>query len=239
MSVAVAIVCKTPTPGQSKTRLSPPLDPQECAEISACFIEDLARTIGAIASDDVVGCAVYTPSGSEARLRSLLPAGFDLTLQSDGTLGERLLQATIDLLAKGHEAAILINSDSPTLPQSILRDAVAAVRRRDCVVLSPAFDGGYTLIGLSKPHARVFADVAWSTSTVYETTLARAREIGLAVVGVPGWYDVDDAASLHMLADEFAGKPLPFSRLSGADAPSTRAFLAARGDARRSRQDIV
>ena len=68
------------------------------------------------------------------------------------------------------------------------------MRRGDNVVLSPAADGGYTLIGLSKPHARLFADIPWSTSEVYRLTLERAREIGLPVVEVPGWYDVDDAS---------------------------------------------
>lgn len=228
MSVAVAIMCKTPAPGQSKTRLSPPLLPTDCAEISACFISDLAQTIDGLTADGAVGCAVYTPLGSEVALRKLLPARFGLTLQSEGSLGNRLLQGTADLLSKGHEGAILINSDSPTLPLSILRDAVAAVRSGDCVVLSPAYDGGYTLIGLSKPHARLFADIPWSTNAVYELTLARAGEIGLPVVNVPGWYDVDDAASLKMLEDELAGKPMPFSQIPGAAAPATRVFLASR-----------
>jgi uncharacterized protein len=226
VSIAVAIMCKTPSAGQSKTRLSPPLQPQECAEISACFISDLARTIHALTADGVVGCAVYTPLGSETRLRALLPDGFDLTLQSDGAFGERLLQGITDLLAKGHAGAILINSDSPTLPLSILRDAVAAVRSGDCVVLSPAYDGGYTLIGLSKAHAHLFADIPWSTSAVYDLTLIRAKEIDLPVVTVPGWYDVDDAASLKMLDDELAGVPLTFSSIPGALAPATRAYMA-------------
>ena len=228
MSIAVAIMCKTPAPGQSKTRLSPPLLPTECAEISACFISDLAKTINELTAEDVTGCAVYTPPGSDAALRRLLPEGFELTLQAEGTFGIRLFQGTVDLLAKGHDGAILINSDSPTLPLAVLRDAVAAVRSGDCVVLSPAHDGGYTLIGLSRPHARLFADIPWSTSAVYDLTLIRAREIGLPVVNVPGWYDVDDAASLKMLEDELAGMPLSFSSIPGASAPATRAFLARR-----------
>ncbi len=229
MSVAVAIVCKTPAPGQSKTRLSPPLRPEECAAISACFIQDLAVTIAALASEgQASGHALYTPRGSEAALRALLPTGFGLTLQIDGDLGDRLLQGMTDLLADGHEGVILVNSDGPTLPLSILREAVEALRHGASVVLSPAFDGGYGLIGLSKPHARLFADIPWSTSDVYRLTLARAQELGLPVVAVPGWYDVDDAASLAMLEDELAGRPPAQSKLAGADAPATRRFLAQR-----------
>ncbi len=126
--VAVAIVCKTPAPGKSKTRLSPPLRPEECAAISSCFIRDLSQTIHSLQADgDVIGCAVYTPFGSEAALRRLLPDGFHLTLQGEGDLGARLLKGTADLIDAGFAGAILVNSDSPTLPKAILRAAVDAV----------------------------------------------------------------------------------------------------------------
>jgi uncharacterized protein len=232
--VAAAIICKTPMAGKSKTRLSPPLMPSECAEISSCFIRDLSATIYALAADgDVAPCAVYTPLGSETALRRLLPDGFNLFLQGEGDLGARLLKGVGDLLAAGYAGAILINSDSPTLPKAILRAAVDAVRQGDNMVLSPAFDGGYTLVGLSRPHARLFEDIPWSTADVYSLTLQRAREVGLPVVNVPGWYDVDDAASFRMLEDEFAGIKPDFApaHIAGAEAPATRRFLRARQSA--------
>ncbi len=77
---------------------------------------------------------------------------------------------------------------------------------------SPACDGGYTLIGLSRPHAHLFEAMPWSTDAVYRLTLARAREIGLPVVNVPGWYDVDDAASFRMLEAELEGRRPDFAR---------------------------
>lgn len=231
-TIAIAIICKTPMAGESKTRLSPPLRLEECAEISRCFIKDVSRTIQALADTEtgVAGCAVYTPVGSEAALRALLPEQFALMPQGEGDLGARLVKATSDLLGAGHAGVILANSDSPTLPQSVLRDAVNAVRRGDNVTLSPALDGGYTLLGLSRPHARVFADIPWSTSAVYEATLDRAREIGLPVEAVPGWYDVDDAAAFRMLEDELAGHRPSFaaSHLVGAGAPATLQFMRKR-----------
>lgn len=230
-TVAIAIMCKTPIAGASKTRLSPPLRPEECALLSGCFIQDLSNTIQAAASEgDIVPYAVYTPSGSEDALRQLLPDGCRLALQAEGDFGIRLLQGIRDLLSAGHAGAILVNSDSPTLPTEILRQAADAVRRGDNVTLSPALDGGYTLIGLSRPHARLFEDIPWSTSDVYRLTLERAQEIGLTVETVPGWYDVDDASSLRILEDELSGRPPSFttSGLLGANAPATRQFVRER-----------
>jgi rSAM/selenodomain-associated transferase 1 len=232
--VAIGIFCKTPAAGQSKTRLSPPLRPEECAAISACFIRDLSRTIAEVADGGgAVGYAVYTPVGTEVALRQLLPAGFRLLPQSEGDFGTRLAAAARELL-ESHAGAILVNADSPTLPASILRAAVDATRRGG-VVLSPALDGGYTLIGLSQLDERLFADIPWSTSQVHSRTIERAREIGLPVTGVPGWYDVDDASSLALLQAELAGEPLPFaSPGSGATAPATRSYLAQRAAPARS-----
>ena len=148
-TVAVAMVCKAPIAGQSKTRLSPPLTAEQCAGLSACFIQDVASNIASL-------------GGGRHRLRRLYPGrlgggaagaaagGFRLLPQGDGDLGDRLSTATADLLAAGHAGAVLVNSDGPTLPRSILRAAVDAVRSGDNVVLSPALDGGYTLIGLAE-----------------------------------------------------------------------------------------
>lgn len=229
-TVAVGIFCKTPAAGRSKTRLSPPLHLEECAALSACFIRDLACTIQEVADKgDAVGYAVYTPAGSEAALRVLLPDPFKLHLQCEGDFGVRLATAMRELLDT-HAGAILVNADSPTLPPSILRAAIGATLRGDTVVLSPAHDGGYTLIGLSAFHHRLFADIPWSTSQVHEKTVERAAEISLPVVNVPGWYDVDDAASLAILTAELAGERPPFAApgLSGAHASATRAHFAGR-----------
>jgi uncharacterized protein len=227
--VAIGIFCKTPAPGLSKTRLSPPLRPDECAALSACFIRDLAATIGDVAREGTaVGYAVYTPIGTEAALRALLPPGFRLLPQCEGDFGTRLATATRVLL-RDHAGAILVNADSPTLPAAILRSAIDATRRGGAVVLSPALDGGYTLIGVSALYARLYEEIPWSTATVFQETVERAAEIGVPVVTVPGWYDVDDAASLAVLESELAGDP-PFegSSLVGAHAPATRGHLAAR-----------
>jgi glycosyltransferase A (GT-A) superfamily protein (DUF2064 family) len=97
-------------------------------------------------------------------------------------------------------------------------------------VLGPAIDGGYTLIGLSRPHPHLFTRIPWSTAAVLESTLERAREIDLPAVILDPWYDVDDAASYAMLENELAGSRPAFASASidSEDAPRTRAFLGKR-----------
>ncbi|MDY0884482.1 TIGR04282 family arsenosugar biosynthesis glycosyltransferase [Dongia soli] len=229
-TVAVAIMCKTPRPGLSKTRLSPPLRAEECAEISGCFIRDLSSTISHLALEGRSrGYAVYTPVGSERQLAHFLPSSFGMLPQYEGDFGARLYRGIVDLLAIGHVGAILVNSDSPTLPRSILRQAVESVLKGDRVVLSPALDGGYTLIGLSRPHRHLFDGIPWSTEEVYRLTLKRAEEIKLPVSVIDGWYDVDDAASFAILEAEIRGECPEFACDQIPElAPATRHFLEKR-----------
>jgi glycosyltransferase A (GT-A) superfamily protein (DUF2064 family) len=132
----------------------------------------------------------------------------------------------------GHDGVVLVNADSPTLPPLLLAAALAALRAPgDRAVIGPATDGGYYLIGLKQAHARLFADIPWSSPGVMGATLERANEIGLAAAMLPTWYDVDDARSLVMLIDEIDGRPLPFdtSGLTAGPAPATRALLRRHG----------
>ncbi|MGH7042305.1 MAG: TIGR04282 family arsenosugar biosynthesis glycosyltransferase, partial [Acetobacteraceae bacterium] len=97
----------------------------------------------------------------------------------------------------------LVNSDSPTLPTAFLTSAARRLLDNPAqVVLGPAEDGGYFLIGMSVPHAGLFADIAWSSPAVAAQTRARAAALGLPLVEFGPWYDVDDPASLDRLAAE-------------------------------------
>jgi len=170
------------------------------------------------------GYGVYAPAGGEAVLRDLLPSSFDLLLQVDPEFGNVLHGAIHRLLAVGHDCVVLVNGDGPTLPPAFLVEAIEALRRPgDRMVLGPASDGGYYLIGMTHPHRRVFADIPWGTESVAARTLDRAAEIGLEVVLLPEWYDVDDAETLGWLRDELAGTSRRFTK--GGVASATRAFL--------------
>jgi glycosyltransferase A (GT-A) superfamily protein (DUF2064 family) len=114
----------------------------------------------------------------------------------------------------GFGTVCLVNSDSPTLPTALLiRAAHALMAPGERIVLGAAEDGGYYLLGMQRPDAHLFAGIAWSTSGVAAATRARAAALGLDVVTLPTWYDVDDAASLdRLLADADDGYVAPATR---------------------------
>jgi rSAM/selenodomain-associated transferase 1 len=198
---AIAIMAKAPRVGDAKTRLVPPLSPEEAAALSACFIRDAAENIAAAARKAAIeGYIAYAPEGAEAEFRSLLAQRTRLIPSRRAGLAASLFDAATDLLAAGYGSVCMLNSDSPTLPTSVLVEAARALSAPgDRLVLGPAEDGGYYLIGLKQEHSRLFEDIAWSSSLVFSQTAERASEIGLEPVILPVWYDVDDIASLRRL----------------------------------------
>jgi hypothetical protein len=203
---AVAIMAKAPRLGEVKTRLVPPLSAEEAMSLSGAFIRDIAENILAAAeAAPIDGWVAYSPPGSEAVLAALLPQEFRLLASHRISLAASLFDAAEDLLAMGYGAACLVNADSPTLPTAILVAAAHALALPgDRVVLGPAADGGYYLIGLKRAHRSLFEKIDWSTERVFRQTRDRAAEIGLETAMLPGWYDVDDPASLRRLVGELA-----------------------------------
>jgi uncharacterized protein len=222
---ALAVMAKAPRPGKVKTRLSPPLTPEQASALNICFLRDTTENIQQVTeAGNSAGLVVYTPLGDEAAFDGILPAAFQLLGQRGDGFGERLLHAVEDLLACGFSAVCLIDSDSPTMPQHALLQAVAWLSRPgDRVVLGGSDDGGYYLIGVKRLHQRLFEQIDWSTERVLEQTLERAREIGLKAELLPTWYDVDDGATLERLHRELLSAPGAGS--AGYDARHTRKYL--------------
>jgi uncharacterized protein len=222
---AIGIICKAPLPGRSKTRLASAIGPDAASKLSACFLRDVGAAIEAVPEGlGRRGYGVYAPAGAEHVMRQLLPANFGLLLQAGNDLGEVLLGASRALLEAGHDCILLVNGDSPTLPARFLVQAIEALRRPgDRVVLGPASDGGYYLIGLKHAHRQLFARIAWGTDTVARATCERAAEIGLPAILLPEWYDIDDVETLRWLQEELAGRSTRFR--GGGFAPASRAFL--------------
>jgi uncharacterized protein len=232
---------KAPQPGRVKTRLVPPLTPEEAAELNRCFLRDTAAAISVCCSGGLRppsaagsrppgahraplqcrGVAVYTPVGAESAYIGLLPTAFSLLPQRGDKFGERLYSAVEDLFKCGFESACLIDSDSPTVPEENFAEAVELLSTiEDRVVLGPSDDGGYYLIGVKKPHRHLFEQIDWSTEHVLNQTMQRATEIGIEVNLLPIGYDVDDAEGLRRLRDELLAE-----NARDCIAPNTRRFL--------------
>ena len=203
----IAVMAKASTPGLTKTRLVPPLRFEEAAAFNTAFLQDVAANLMAAGRQaEITGYMAFGPPGSEAFFERTLGRNIGLISAWRPSFGDCLLLAIEAMLARGHSAVAVLNSDSPTLPTSLLVETAEVLARPgDCAVLGPSTDGGYYLLGLKQAHRRMFEDITWSTEQVAEQTLERAREIGLKVHILPGWYDVDDLQSLRMLYEEIRG----------------------------------
>jgi rSAM/selenodomain-associated transferase 1 len=208
MNVIVAMVAKEPVPAQVKTRLCPQLSAAEAAELYALFIQDMVEEMARLMPGPhpgTPGSAValaYTPEGSDAAFKALLPVTVPLFPQQGRDLGERLAGIFRNLCDQGYEQVHIINSDSPDLPCDLIRESIRRLEEpRTDLVLGPCRDGGYYLVGLKRPVPELFARIPWSTERVLEMTLERARRLGLSFALLEPWDDIDTYEDLlHFLA---------------------------------------
>jgi rSAM/selenodomain-associated transferase 1 len=200
-SRALGIMGKVPVPGAVKTRLTPPLTASQAALLYRAFLRDSILIGLALRSCSVD--VVYPPDIDARLLAELCPRGVGLLTQVGRGLGQALRGAFHHQWSLGRREVVLICSDAPTLPADYVEAAFQALERDACdVVLGPADDGGYYLIGLRDDHPELFEDVSWSSSQVMRQTLQRATEANLRVTHLPAWYDVDDEAGLARLIDD-------------------------------------
>ena len=217
MRRAIFLPGKAPSPELAKTRLSPPLTPEQAAALYHGFLHD-STTLAVSLGWERVTLMHPEPREGEEALARLLPAEVRLLPQPATDFGEILASGFSHHFAEGFDRVVLIGSDTPTLPASIVQDAAAILGDHD-LAIGPTEDGGYYLLAMTRQHRRLFEDVAWSTDVVCEQTLARARELGLRIATMPTWYDVDTVAELERLRCDLA-------TLAPSVAPATRAALA-------------
>ena len=214
---AIAVMAKAPMAGHVKTRLVPPLTREEAAELYRCLLLDKIRQVGTLSGVDPY--LAYTPPEARAQMASLAPQDFTLIPQAGSDLGDRLHRLSAVLLDGGHPGVIIIDSDTPTLPSTYLLDALDRIQNESTdLVLGPAEDGGYYLIGLKRPCRSLFDSIPWSGPSVLSETLRRASAQRLEVATLPTWFDVDTPSDLLRLRNDLA------TNGSGL-APHTRAFL--------------
>jgi uncharacterized protein len=243
----IAIMAKASEPGRTKTRLVPPLTLDEAAALNTAFLQDIAdNLLLAGCHTSIAGYAAVAPRGSEDFFRSILPSAVGMIDACLPNFGDCLLGTIEEILARGHHSAVVLNSDSPTLPTALLVETAEALARPgERAVLGPSSDGGYYLLGIKTAHRRLFEDIAWSTERVADQTRERAREIGLDVHTLPVWYDVDDVESLRRLHSE-VGRLRSASRRLDSREPNYPAATAAvierlwaDGEFERRRTDVM
>lgn len=212
----IAIMAKAPRPGRVKTRLAPPLSRAAAARLARCFLLDTVARVAQL--DRARGALLYSPRASQQVFRRMA-AGFMLIPQHSGDLGRRLALAFRDLLDLNLGPVVVIGSDVPSLPTSILERALSSLKdSRMDGVLGPSEDGGYYLIGLRRPCAELFRGIAWSTPKVFEQTMTRARQQRLRIRVLPRWWDIDTPEDLQQLRGWLVSQP-------GAELAHTRRFL--------------
>ncbi len=197
---AIVVVGKAPEPGLTKTRLTPPLTPEEAASLYEAFLVDSVNVALELGWERVT---LIHPRrvGAGRSLRRLLPGGVRLVGQPGTGLQAALTGAFARQFAEGFDRVVLIGSDNPSLPGHLIEEACGRLADHD-MVIGPSTDGGYYLMALSKLHPGLFERITWSTDVVYAETLERASALGLSVFSLPMWYDVDTIEELsRLLAD--------------------------------------
>lgn len=190
----LGIFARTPVPGKVKTRLVPPLSPEQACNLYAAFLADLFRRLSRLKG---VRVTVFHADGDPDPLRALLPGTWGLEPQTGDDLGARM-GAAFDRLLADADRAVIIGSDSPDLPVQYIRRAFKKLRHKD-IAVGPATDGGYYLIGVRAAVPALFDGVEWSSERVLARTIDNIDTGGRSLAMLPMWYDVDDDASLRLL----------------------------------------
>ena len=220
MASAVVIMAKHPYAAAVKTRLSPRLDASARAHLYRAFLADKLLQVRGVREAECL--IAYTPAEERAWFAAFAGAEVALWPQCEGDLGRRLGALFEQLLPRFEEGVTVVDSDTPTLPLAYLLAGVRALRAGDELVIGPAEDGGYYLIGLARRAPMLFDTIEWSSPRTRAQTLAAAAQLGMRTRQLEVWYDVDEPADLRRLQCELArGEP--------SLAPHTRGALAELG----------
>lgn len=198
------VFLKAPRNGVAKTRLARDVGAEEATRIYRWLVE---RQLQAVPRGFAVEI-VFTPADSEGEMRAWLGHAYSYRAQADGDLGARLQDAFVSAFRREAGTVIAIGGDCPDLDDTTLREAFRKLARTE-VVLGPAIDGGYYLIGLRRMMPRLFEDIPWSSGAVLSTTLARSAEVGLRCELLPVKEDVDDLGSWRRFEERQRQRPAP------------------------------
>ena len=188
MNQKLIVFIRAPRIGEVKTRLAHAIGNEAALSAYRVLVGQLLETLECLQNVELR----FTPDGSRAELVPWLRPGWTLMTQGEGDLGERLGRALQESFAEGSQRVVIIGSDCPAVSVADIESAWSSLLTND-VVLGPASDGGYWLIGLRGPQPGLFHNVPWSTASVLETTLARVRDAGLNFHCLRELTDIDTA----------------------------------------------
>lgn len=184
------VMTRFPAPGKVKTRLIPALGPEGAALLHRRMTERTLEVVRRVDIGEPIQIEVCYADAGESEMREWLGPGVGLREQLPGDLGQRMWRAFEAAFDEGMGTAVIIGADHPDLAPDHLLRALGLLRDHD-LVLGPAEDGGYYLIGMHRPIPELFTDIPWSTARVHGATLAAAERLGLAVAETALVFDVD------------------------------------------------
>jgi rSAM/selenodomain-associated transferase 1 len=196
----LGLFAKRPDPGRVKTRLAAESSPEWAAQVASAFLLD---SVDRFAKLDAERVLAYAPSDAEGYFAPVVRGRFRLVAQAEGDLGRRMAAFFASELEHGVGRVVLLGTDSPSLPPPFVEQAFNELERAD-VVLGPATDGGYYLIGCARQVPPVFDGIAWGSSSVLAATVARLADTPTRLALLPPWYDVDTLDDWRMLKGHLA-----------------------------------
>jgi len=205
---ALVVLTKFPEPGQSKTRLVPPLSFAEAAELAHALLLDQLKNLAAFSAAQLF--IAFTPADKAIFFQGLLPRQNSCFPQQGETLGDRMRHAFEVLLDEGFKRVLLIGGDLPAVPLKTLTDAFATLENDSEIVLGPASDGGYYLLGMNRRIPEIFERMAWSRPDVLSVTIARLVSLNRKFKLISPWYDIDTLDDLRRLNSDCAAAPAGF-----------------------------
>lgn len=196
---SLLLFARLPVAGKVKTRLAPTYTPEESLELHRALLCDSLDLLNrAATATSAVPVLYLSEEGAlDPELSAKLGAA-TVVLQHGADLGERLVRAFQERLAPGTRQVVVLGSDSPHLPAERVARAFETLEP-DEMVVGPARDGGYYLVGASRLHVSLFRGIPWGTGRVYRETVRRARKEGIRLASLPAWYDVDVPEAVALL----------------------------------------
>ena len=197
---ALVILTKVPQPGQSKTRLVPPLSYAEAADLARALLLDQLQNLATFGGARLF--IAFTPETAAGFFDRFNAQGFTCFAQRGQSLGERMSHAFEHLFASRFANVILIGSDLPALPVRFFQQAYAWLEKSADVVLGPSADGGYYLIAMNRMITAIFDDIGWSSADVLSQTLHKLDDLSLKHELLSKWYDIDTGKDLERLQSQ-------------------------------------